>query len=130
MTDGSLRTGSGIGAGVGRSALGAVAPTIIRATTAEKFLEGRAATPENCAEAGRLAVEDARPISDMRASADGYTVLMGNAPTMGIAPSVYRDLAYDPVRHFAPVGRVTSLSMVLATSAALPVASVKISITG
>jgi tripartite-type tricarboxylate transporter receptor subunit TctC len=60
-----------------------------------------------------------------KASADGYTVLMGNAPTMGIAPSVYRDLAYDPVRHFAPVGRVTSLSMVLATSAALPVASVK-----
>ena len=29
-----------------RIALGAVAPTVIRATTAEKFLEGRAATPE------------------------------------------------------------------------------------
>ena len=53
-----------------RIALGAVAPTVIRATTAEQFLEGRAATPENCAEAGRLAVEDARPISDMRASAE------------------------------------------------------------
>jgi carbon-monoxide dehydrogenase medium subunit len=53
-----------------RIALGAVAPTVVRATTAEKFLEGRAATPENFAEAGRLAVEDARPISDMRASAD------------------------------------------------------------
>lgn len=53
-----------------RIALGAVAPTVIRARTAEKFLEGRAATPENFAEAGRLAVEDARPISDMRASAE------------------------------------------------------------
>ncbi len=53
-----------------RIVLGAVAPTVIRAKTAEKFLEGRAATPENCAEAGRLAVEDARPISDMRASAE------------------------------------------------------------
>ena len=53
-----------------RIALGAVAPTVIRAKTAEKFLEGRAATPENFAEAGRLAVEDARPISDMRASAE------------------------------------------------------------
>jgi carbon-monoxide dehydrogenase medium subunit len=53
-----------------RIALGAVAPTVVRATTAEKFLEGRAATPENFAEAGRLAVEDARPISDMRASAE------------------------------------------------------------
>ena len=53
-----------------RIALGAVAPTVIRAPAAEKFLEGRAATPENFAEAGRLAVEDARPISDFRASAE------------------------------------------------------------
>jgi CO/xanthine dehydrogenase FAD-binding subunit len=53
-----------------RIALGAVAPTVVRAKTAEKFLEGRAATPENFAEAGRLAVKDARPISDMRASAE------------------------------------------------------------
>ena len=53
-----------------RIALGAVAPTVVRAKTAEKFLEGRAATAENFAEAGRLAVEDARPISDMRASAE------------------------------------------------------------
>ena len=50
--------------------LGAVAPTVVRAKSAEKFLEGRAATAENFAEAGRLAVNDARPISDMRASAD------------------------------------------------------------
>ena len=53
-----------------RIALGAVAPTVIRAKTAETFLEGRAATTENFAEAGRLAVKDARPISDMRASAE------------------------------------------------------------
>ena len=53
-----------------RIALGAVAPTVVRAIKAEKFLEGRAATPENFAAAGRLAVEDARPISDMRASAE------------------------------------------------------------
>ena len=53
-----------------RIALGAVAPTVVRAKTAEKFLEGRAATAENFAEAGRLAVADAKPISDMRASAE------------------------------------------------------------
>jgi carbon-monoxide dehydrogenase medium subunit len=53
-----------------RIALGAVAPTVVRATKAEKFLEGRAATADNFAEAGRLAVADARPISDMRASAE------------------------------------------------------------
>ena len=52
-----------------RVALGAVAPTVIRAPKAEAFLEGRAITPEAMAEAGRLAAEDAKPISDFRASA-------------------------------------------------------------
>jgi carbon-monoxide dehydrogenase medium subunit len=53
-----------------RIALGAVAPKVIHATTAETFLEGRAITPDAMAEAGRLAVGDAKPISDFRASAD------------------------------------------------------------
>ena len=54
-----------------RIALGAVAPTVIRAPEAEAYLEGRAATAESMAEAGRLAAEKAKPISDFRASA-GY----------------------------------------------------------
>jgi carbon-monoxide dehydrogenase medium subunit len=54
-----------------RVALGAVAPRVIHATSAEAFLEGREVTPEAMAEAGRIAVGDAKPISDMRASA-GY----------------------------------------------------------
>ena len=53
-----------------RVALGAVAPKVIHATTAEAFLEGKPITPENMAEAGKLAVTDAKPISDMRASAE------------------------------------------------------------
>lgn len=53
-----------------RVALGAVAPKVIHATSAETFLEGRAITPEAMAEAGRIAAGDAKPISDMRASAD------------------------------------------------------------
>ena len=53
-----------------RIALGAVAPTVIRAFQAEAYLEGRAITPEAMAEAGRIAVDDAKPISDFRASAE------------------------------------------------------------
>ena len=53
-----------------RVALGAVAPKVIHATSAETFLEGRAITPDAMVEAGRLAVGDAKPISDFRASAD------------------------------------------------------------
>lgn len=51
-------------------ALGAVAPTVIRAPKAEAYLAGRKATPEAMAEAGRIAAGEARPISDFRASAD------------------------------------------------------------
>ena len=53
-----------------RIALGAVAPKVIHATSAETWLDGREVTPEAMAEAGRLAVDDAKPISDFRASAD------------------------------------------------------------
>ena len=51
-------------------ALGAVAPKVIHAPSAERYLEGKPITPENMAEAAKLAVNDAKPISDMRASAD------------------------------------------------------------
>ena len=54
-----------------RIALGAVAPTIVRAPAAEAFLEGRSIAPEAMAEAGRIAAGEARPISDFRAPA-GY----------------------------------------------------------
>ena len=52
-----------------RIALGAVAPIIIRAAAAEAYLEGRAVSPAAMAEAARIAVTDAKPISDFRASA-------------------------------------------------------------
>jgi CO/xanthine dehydrogenase FAD-binding subunit len=54
-----------------RIALGAVAPKVIHASSAESFLEGKSITPEHMVEAGKLAVNDAKPINDFRASA-GY----------------------------------------------------------
>ena len=53
-----------------RVALGAVAPKVIHATSAESFLDGRPITPEAMEEAGKLAAGDAKPITDMRASAE------------------------------------------------------------
>jgi CO/xanthine dehydrogenase FAD-binding subunit len=52
-----------------RIALGAVAPTVIHAPSAESYLEGKTITPEAMGEAGKLAVNDAKPINDFRASA-------------------------------------------------------------
>lgn len=51
-------------------ALGAVAPTAIRARRAEAFLAGRPAGPEALAEAARIAAEETSPIDDFRASAE------------------------------------------------------------
>ena len=59
-----------------------------------------------------------------KAPADGYTLLMGNAPTHGMAPTMYRNLPYDPVKDFRPIGRISTASFVLAVSATLPVKSV------
>ena len=50
-------------------ALGAVAPTVIRAREAERYLEGRSISTEAMAEAARIAVTAAKPISDFRSSA-------------------------------------------------------------
>ena len=52
-----------------RISLGAVAPTVIHARSAESYLEGKPITPETMLEAGKLAVNDAKPINDFRASA-------------------------------------------------------------
>jgi carbon-monoxide dehydrogenase medium subunit len=53
-----------------RISLGAVAPVVIRTPKAEAFLEGREITPAAMEEAGRIAVAEAKPISDFRASAE------------------------------------------------------------
>ncbi|MGC8879369.1 MAG: FAD binding domain-containing protein [Anaerolineae bacterium] len=52
-----------------RCALGAVAPTVIRVPTVERYLEGRALDDEIIEQAGRYVVQAARPIDDIRGSA-------------------------------------------------------------
>jgi xanthine dehydrogenase iron-sulfur cluster and FAD-binding subunit A len=49
--------------------LGAVAPTIVRAPEAEEYLAGKELLPSVVQEAARRAVEAARPIDDLRATA-------------------------------------------------------------
>ena len=51
-------------------ALGAVAPTIIRAGEAEKYLTGKKLTDELIEEAARLTMNACKPIDDIRGSAD------------------------------------------------------------
>lgn len=59
-----------------------------------------------------------------RALPDGYTILLGNASGFGAAPSVYKNLQYDPIKDFTPIGRITTIEYVLAVSTKLPVNTV------
>jgi carbon-monoxide dehydrogenase medium subunit len=52
-----------------RVTLGCVAPTIVRAPEAEQYLVGKRLDTQVCAEAGRLACLSAKPIGDLRGSA-------------------------------------------------------------
>jgi len=53
-----------------RIALGAVAPTPLLASAAGAFLSGKAVTHENVKEAARMAQEIAKPITDLRGTAE------------------------------------------------------------
>lgn len=60
-----------------------------------------------------------------RANPDGYTLLSGSAPTHAVAPHIYRKLAYDPNRDFAPISLVVISQLMLAVNPSLPAHSVK-----
>ncbi len=60
-----------------RIALGAVAPTVIRVTEAEAYLQGRTLSEEVLDKVGDLAEAAAVPISDVRASAEYRSAMAG-----------------------------------------------------
>jgi tripartite-type tricarboxylate transporter receptor subunit TctC len=48
-----------------------------------------------------------------RAPADGYTLLMGSSGPTAIAPSLYRNVGYDPNNDFTPIINVAGVAQVL-----------------
>ena len=56
---------------------------------------------------------------------DGHTILQGNPGPSTIAASLTRNLAYDPVKDFAPVTLMTVAPLVLVVHPSLPAKTVK-----
>ena len=56
---------------------------------------------------------------------DGHTLLMGTIAVLAINPSLYKELALDPLRDFAPISRAADSTNILVVHPALPVNSVK-----
>ena len=59
-----------------------------------------------------------------KATADGYTLTMGVAGPMSVAPALYRKLPYDVVRDFAPITNVSTQAQVIIANASFSAATV------
>lgn len=62
---------------------------------------------------GAAAVANAKP--------DGYTLLLGYNGTNAINPSLYRQLGWDPVKSFDPIGLIARVNNVVIVNPSLPV---------
>ncbi len=58
-----------------------------------------------------------------KAPADGYTLLVA-ASSLGIAPSLYKKVNYDPVKDFTPISQVASVVHVLVVHPSIPAKNV------
>src|SRR6476660_4399584 len=85
----------------------------LSSTFGQVFVENRAGAGTTL---GAKAVASAEP--------DGYTLLLGNAATLAIGPTLYKSAGYDPITSFAPVAFLASVPYVLIVSPSLPVRTV------
>ena len=78
---------------------------------------GQSVVPENVAGAGGSIGAD----RVAKASADGYTLLMGHVGTLAVTPTLYPKLPYDPIKSFTPLAWVARVPNVLVVHPSLPV---------
>jgi tripartite-type tricarboxylate transporter receptor subunit TctC len=93
-------------------------PDVLARTIGQKITEstGAAVVIENVPGAGGTIGAD----RVAKAQADGYTLLMGHVGTLAVAPAVYPNLPYDPIKSFAPVAWVAKVPNVLAVHPSMP----------
>ena len=60
-----------------------------------------------------------------RASADGYTLMIGHVGTHAINLALYKNVRYDPVRDFTPLTLLATLPLALLVHPAVPATNVK-----
>jgi tripartite-type tricarboxylate transporter receptor subunit TctC len=61
----------------------------------------------------------------VKAEPDGYTLLLCPPGPLVVAPAIYKDLGYDPVKHLVPVATIFSVPQLLAVNPAVPAHSIQ-----
>jgi tripartite-type tricarboxylate transporter receptor subunit TctC len=61
----------------------------------------------------------------VRASPDGYTLLLGYTPEVSINQLVFTNMRYDPIKDLTPISLAADAPLVLAVGAKLPVKALK-----
>lgn len=87
-----------------RIAMGAVAPTIVRALAAERFLEGRLLDRAAIERAAELAADAARPIDDLRGSAEYRSKMVQVITRRALCAIQSRDTSGEFPKHPALLG--------------------------
>src|SRR6185437_14616111 len=60
-----------------------------------------------------------------RSAPDGYTILLTTNTTQAANVALFKKLAYDPVRDFAPIARIITTNMVLLVRPDFPASDLK-----
>ena len=60
-----------------------------------------------------------------KAAPDGQTIMLGTSTTMAINPSIYKKLAYDPLKDLQPVALVAGIPFLLVVNPDVPAKTVK-----
>ena len=89
----------------------------------QKFAErlGYQAVVDNRAGAGGIIGNE----TCAKSNPDGYTLCIGHVGTHASAPSTFKNLQYDPIRDFAPISNIVTVSIVLVVHPSVPAANLK-----
>jgi len=82
---------------------------------------------------GQPAIVDNRPAAGgiigldiaARSAPDGHTIVIGHVGTHATAPSLYKNLPYDPIKDFTPISNLVNVAIALVVHTSVPATNLK-----